>query len=68
MVYDNQEAYYNAIAESTQHADSRFFIDFMLNVILNTLKRKQGGLLVGTKVGTDNGIDVGTNKRLVLIN
>ncbi|MBP6430077.1 MAG: Fic family protein [Bacteroidales bacterium] len=55
MVYDNQEAYYNAIAESTKHADSRFFIDFMLNEILNTLKRKQGELLVGTKVGTDDG-------------
>ena len=61
MVYDNQEAYYNAIAESTKHADSRFFIDFMLNEILNTLKRKQGELLDGTKVGTNNGTNNGTN-------
>lgn len=64
MVYDNQEAYYNAIAESTKHADSRFFIDFMLNEILNTLKRKQGELLVGTNVGTDNGTNDGTNENI----
>lgn len=64
MVYDNQEAYYNAIAESTKHADSRFFIDFMLNEILNTLIRKQGELLVGTNVGTDNGTNDGTNENI----
>ena len=36
----------------------------MLNEILNTLKRKQGELLVGTKVGTDNGTDDGTNENI----
>ncbi|MDD2192221.1 MAG: Fic family protein [Bacteroidales bacterium] len=57
MVYDNQEAYYNAIAESTKLANSGVFIDFMLNEILNTLKRKQGVLLVGTDNGTDDDIE-----------
>lgn len=42
MVYANQEAYYDAIAESTTKADSGPFIDFMLGEILRTLKEHQG--------------------------
>ena len=42
MIYDNQEAYYNAIQASTAAADSGPFIDFMLQEILNTLKVHQG--------------------------
>lgn len=34
MVYANQEAYYNAIQDSTEAADSGPFIDFMLQEIL----------------------------------
>lgn len=45
MVYANQEAYYHAIQASTAAADSGPFIDFMLQEILNTLKKHQGGLL-----------------------
>ena len=45
MVYANQEAYYNAIQHSTATADSGPFIDFMLQEILNTLKRHQGSLI-----------------------
>ena len=42
MVYSNQQAYYDAISESTRVADSGVFIDFMLNEILQTLKTHQG--------------------------
>lgn len=42
MVYANQEAYYDAIAESTTKADSGPFIDFMLGEILRTLKEHRG--------------------------
>lgn len=45
MVYANQEAYYNAIQHSTATADSGPFIEFMLQEILNTLKRHQGSLI-----------------------
>ena len=39
MVYANQQAYYDAIAASTQEGQSGPFIDFMLSEILNTLKK-----------------------------
>lgn len=42
MVYSNQEAYYDAIAQSSAKADSGPFIDFMLGDILKTLKLHQG--------------------------
>lgn len=42
MVYSNQQKYYEAITESTKCADSYPFIEFMLNEILNTLKKYQG--------------------------
>ena len=40
MVYANQQAYYDAISESSRRGDSGPFIDFMLQEILNTLKRE----------------------------
>ena len=42
MIYSNQQAYYDAIAASTQAADSGAFIDFMLGEILQVLKVHQG--------------------------
>ena len=42
MVYANQQAYYEAIAASTQAGQSGPFIDFMLHDILITLKGHQG--------------------------
>lgn len=42
MVYANQQLYYEAIESSTQQADCGPFIDFMLNEILNALKKYQG--------------------------
>ena len=63
MVYANQQAYYDAIAESSRRGDSGPFIDFMLREILNTLKSHQGEAIdVGTNVGTN----VGENERKVL--
>ena len=71
MVYANQQAYYDAIAESSRRGDSGPFIDFMLREMLNTLKSHQGealdvGINVGTNVGTNVGINVGENERKVL--
>lgn len=42
MVYANQEAYYNAIQDSTRVGNSGPFIDFMLQEILKTLKEHRG--------------------------
>lgn len=47
MVYANQQAYYDAISESTRLGDSQPFIDFMLREILNSLKSHQGETLAG---------------------
>ena len=38
MVYNNQDQYYQAINASSAANDSGIFIDFMLRVILNTLR------------------------------
>ena len=40
MIYQNQQAYYDAIAKSSAKNDSGIFIDFMLQEILNALKNK----------------------------
>lgn len=42
MVYANQQAYYDAIAQSTKQGESDPFIDFMLGEILDTVRRHQG--------------------------
>ena len=60
MVYANQQAYYDAITESSRVADSCPFIDFMLNEILNALKAHK-------IEDTGNvGINVGINERNIL--
>ena len=40
IVFENQEGYYRAIQESTTRADAGPFVDFMLERILETIKRK----------------------------
>ena len=40
IVFENQEEYYRAIQESTSRADAGPFVDFMLERILETIKRK----------------------------
>ena len=68
MVYANQQAYYDAITESSRIANSGPFIDFMLNEILSALKAHQaedtenGGL----NVGINGGLNVGINERNIL--
>ena len=46
LVYANRQLYYEAIESSTQQADCSPFIDFMLNEILNALKKYQGEQLM----------------------
>ncbi len=64
MVYANQQAYYDAIGESSRKADSGPFIDFMLREILTALKTHQGEKL--TNVGRNVGRNVGGNELKIL--
>ncbi len=78
MVYANQQAYYDAIGESSKQGQSGPFIDFMLAEIFRTLKARQGEPLpnvdgeFGTKFGEEFGIKFGikfgiNEKRLLLM-
>lgn len=78
MIYANQQAYYNAIGESSRQGQSGPFIDFMLAEIFKTLKAHQGEPLpqtedeFGTKFGEEFGIKFGikfgiNEKRLLLM-
>ncbi len=54
MVYSNQQAYYDAISQSTCKGECSPFIEFMLEEILTTLKTHQGNEIdvnVGRNVG-----------------
>ncbi len=69
MVYSNQQAYYDAITESTNLGDCSPFIDFMLGEILKTLKSHQGPAIDGdVDVNVDVSVDVnvGENERKIL--
>lgn len=57
MVYANQQAYYNAIAASSNTGQSGPFIDFMLNEIYKTLKGHQGEPIANTNQETTPTID-----------
>ncbi len=57
MVYANQQAYYNAINESTRLADSGPFIDFMLGEIMSALKEHQGEPISKVQNTVPNNID-----------
>lgn len=59
MVHANQQAYYEAIAQSNAQAQSGPFIDFMLDEILATLKTHQGDKIDSGDVGINVGINVG---------
>lgn len=54
MVYANQQAYYDAIAQSTKQGECGPFIDFMLGEIQSTVHRHKGESLNGTVNGTVN--------------
>ena len=66
MVFANQQAYYNAINRSTDAVNSGIFIDFMLQEIYETLKKRQGDSIVTMKATKDVGINVGINEQRVL--
>lgn len=75
MVFANQQAYYNAINQSTDAVNSGIFIEFMLQEIYNTLKNRQGepeektkktDAHDGTDVGINVGTDVGINEQKIL--
>ena len=57
MIYANQQAYYDAIAASSNMGQSGPFIDFMLNEIYKTLKDHQGEPISNTNQETISTID-----------
>lgn len=60
MVYSNQQAYYDAITQSSNAGQCGVFIEFMLGEILSTLKSHQGEE-IGGNVGINVGVNVGIN-------
>ncbi len=56
MVYANQQGYYDAINRSSAEANSGIFIDFMLEEIFKTLKKRQGKPLDETSYPIDTDI------------
>ena len=54
IVFQNQRQYYNAISQSTKATDCCPFIEFMLEEILTTLKKRQGKPLKAESNDTAN--------------
>ena len=59
IVYQNQQNYYEAIRQSTKATDCSIFMEYMLEKILATLKKRQGKVInnsvnVGVNVGVKN--------------
>jgi Fic family protein len=55
IVFQNQQQYYHAISQSTNATDCGSFVEFMLEEILTTLKKRQGKPFIREIVGTVNG-------------
>ena len=67
MVYSNQQAYYDAIAQSTKRGESGPFIEFMLGEILDTVRKHKGEPIIKDEnVGVNIGVNVGVNERKIL--
>lgn len=67
MVYSNQQAYYDTIAQSTKQGECSPFIDFMLEEIhKSVLQHKGEPLNAPVNVGVNVGANVGANERKVL--
>ena len=67
MVYSNQQAYYDAIAQSTKRGESGPFIEFMLGEILDTVRKHKGEPIIkNDNVGANVGVNVGVNERKIL--
>ena len=65
MVYANQQAYYDAIAQSSAIGNSQPFIDFMLQEILNALEDHKGHTV--DEIGLANSLSENEIKILGLI-
>ena len=65
MVYANQQAYYDAITQSSAKGDSQPFIDFMLQEILNALEDHKGQTV--DEIGEVNSLSENEIKILGLI-
>ena len=65
MVYANQQAYYDAITQSSAKGDSQPFIDFMLQEILNALEDRKGYTV--DEIGLANSLSENEIKLLGLI-
>ena len=65
MVYANQQAYYDAIAQSSAIGNSQPFIDFMLQEILNALEAHMGQ--TADEIGEANSLSENEIKVLGLI-
>lgn len=59
MVYANQQAYYDAIAQSTERGDCAPFIEFSLAEILRALEQHQGEISLSCAEGTGDIISSG---------
>lgn len=67
MVYSNQQAYYDAIAQSTKRGESGPFIEFMLGEIMDTvLKHKGEPIIKDENVGANVGVNVGVNEQRIM--
>ena len=62
IVRDNQERYYNALEEAGSLGESTPFVEFMLEVILNTVRE------VGNKVGNKVGNNLSDNQQFIVEN
>lgn len=63
MIYKQQQAYYDAINKSSRFGDCWPFIEFILEVILKSLKTTDESLHdVGVNIGVNVGVNVGVNE------
>jgi len=62
IVRDNQENYYKALEDAGSMGESTPFVEFMLEVILNTVRE------VGNKVGNKVGNNLNDNQLLIIEN
>jgi len=70
MVHASQQAYYDAINESSANADCAPFIDFMLGEICRTLSSRRGEPQeadIGINIGSNIGINAAQKQILLLV-
>lgn len=64
IIHENQENYYAAINESNNAGESTIFVEFMLNVIRDTLEDIVKNQNAHKNVGINDGTNVGINDRI----